>query len=69
MKLARIAYSGPDGLIPRLAVAQPEQQRVIDLARLKVEAEEKAVVARAAEAAKKVAAQTASEKPAVQRST
>jgi len=31
MKLARIAYSGPDGLIPRLAVAQPEQQRVIDL--------------------------------------
>jgi translation initiation factor IF-2 len=41
-----------------------KQQRVIDLARLKVEAEEKAVAARAAEAAKKVAAQTASEKPA-----
>jgi translation initiation factor IF-2 len=41
-----------------------KQQRVIDLARLKVEAEAKAVAARAAEAAKKVAAQTASEKPA-----
>lgn len=31
MKLARIACSGPDGLIPRLVVVQPEQQRVIDL--------------------------------------
>ena len=31
MKLARIASSGPDGLIPRLVVVQPEQQRVIDL--------------------------------------
>ena len=31
MKLARIASSGPDGLIPRLAVVQVEQQRVIDL--------------------------------------
>jgi 2-keto-4-pentenoate hydratase/2-oxohepta-3-ene-1,7-dioic acid hydratase in catechol pathway len=31
MKLARIASSGPDGLIARLAVVQPEQQRVIDL--------------------------------------
>ncbi len=31
MKLARIASSGPDGLVPRLAVVQPEQQRVIDL--------------------------------------
>ena len=41
-----------------------KQQRVIDLARLKVEAEAKAVAARAAEAAKKVAAQTASDKPA-----
>jgi len=40
-----------------------KQQRVIDLARLKVEAEAKAVAARAAEAAKKVAAQTASDKP------
>ena len=41
-----------------------KQQRVADLARLKVEAEAKAVAARAAEAAKKVAAQTASDKPA-----
>ena len=41
-----------------------KQQRVSDLARLKVEAEEKAVAARAAEAAKQVAAQTASERPA-----
>ncbi len=41
-----------------------KQQRVSDLSRLKVEAEEKAVAARAAEAAKKVAAQTASDKPA-----
>jgi 2-keto-4-pentenoate hydratase/2-oxohepta-3-ene-1,7-dioic acid hydratase in catechol pathway len=31
LKLARIAYSGPDGVIPRLVVAQPEQQQVIDL--------------------------------------
>jgi 2-keto-4-pentenoate hydratase/2-oxohepta-3-ene-1,7-dioic acid hydratase in catechol pathway len=31
MKLARIASSGPDGLVPRLAVVQPEQQQVIDL--------------------------------------
>lgn len=31
MKLGRRAYSGPDGLIPRLVVVQPEQQRVIDL--------------------------------------
>ena len=41
-----------------------KQQRIADLARLKIEAEEKAVAARAAEAAKKVAAQTASDKPA-----
>ncbi len=41
-----------------------KQQRVADLARLKIEAEEKAVAARAAEAAKLVAAQTASERPA-----
>ncbi|MFZ4538362.1 translation initiation factor IF-2 [Propionivibrio sp.] len=41
-----------------------KQQRIDDLARLKIDAEEKAVAARAAEAAKKVAAQTASEKPA-----
>ena len=41
-----------------------KQQRVADLARLKIEAEEKAVAARGAEAAKKVAAQTASDKPA-----
>jgi 2-keto-4-pentenoate hydratase/2-oxohepta-3-ene-1,7-dioic acid hydratase in catechol pathway len=32
MKLARIAYSSPDGIVPRLVVVQPEQQRVIDLA-------------------------------------
>ncbi|MBK7356680.1 translation initiation factor IF-2 [Propionivibrio sp.] len=41
-----------------------KQQRIDDLARLKIEAEEKAVAARAAEAAKKIAAQTASDKPA-----
>ncbi|HRC61467.1 MAG TPA: translation initiation factor IF-2 [Candidatus Propionivibrio aalborgensis] len=41
-----------------------KQQRVDDLVRLKLEAEEKAVAARAAEAAKKLAAQTASDKPA-----
>ena len=41
-----------------------KQQRVADLARLKIEAEAKAVAARTAEAAKKVAAQTASDKPA-----
>ncbi|MEI7611794.1 MAG: translation initiation factor IF-2, partial [Betaproteobacteria bacterium] len=41
-----------------------KQQRIADLARLKIEAEEKAVAARAAEAAKQVAAQTASDKPA-----
>ena len=41
-----------------------KQQRIADLARLKVEAETKAVAARAAEAAKVVAAQTASDKPA-----
>ena len=41
-----------------------KQQRVADLARLKIEAEEKAVAARAAESGKKVAAQTASDKPA-----
>jgi translation initiation factor IF-2 len=40
-----------------------KQQRVTDLARLKIEAEEKAVAARAAEAAKQLAAQTASERP------
>ena len=41
-----------------------KQQRATDLARLKVEAEQKAVVAKAAEAAKKaVAAKTSSEKP------
>ncbi|WP_301100924.1 translation initiation factor IF-2 [Propionivibrio sp.] len=40
-----------------------KQQRIAALARLKIEAEEKAVAARVAEAAKKVAAQTASEKP------
>jgi translation initiation factor IF-2 len=40
-----------------------KQQRVADLARLKIEAEEKAVAARAAEAAKQVAAQTATERP------
>ena len=32
MKLARIARTGPDGVIPRLVAVQPEQQRVIDLA-------------------------------------
>ena len=31
MKLARIARTSPDGPLPRLVVAQPEQQRVIDL--------------------------------------
>jgi 2-keto-4-pentenoate hydratase/2-oxohepta-3-ene-1,7-dioic acid hydratase in catechol pathway len=31
MKLGRISVKGPDGPIPRLVVAQPEQQRVIDL--------------------------------------
>lgn len=31
MKLGRIAMDGPDGAIPRLVAAQPEQQRVIDL--------------------------------------
>ena len=40
-----------------------KQQRIADLARLKIEAEEKAVAARAAEAAKQAAAQTASDKP------
>jgi 2-keto-4-pentenoate hydratase/2-oxohepta-3-ene-1,7-dioic acid hydratase in catechol pathway len=32
MKLARIAYSSPDGIIPRIVAVQLEQQRVIDLA-------------------------------------
>ena len=32
MKLARIARTGPDGVIPRLVAVEPEQQRVIDLA-------------------------------------
>src|SRR5258708_19527470 len=32
MKLARIARTSPDGVIPRLVAVQPEQQRVIDLA-------------------------------------
>ena len=41
-----------------------KQQRIADLARLKREAEEKAVAARTAEAAKILAAQTASDKPA-----
>ena len=41
-----------------------KQQRIADLARLKVDAETKAVAAKAAEAAKLVAAQTASDKPA-----
>ncbi|MEO8411586.1 MAG: translation initiation factor IF-2, partial [Propionivibrio sp.] len=41
-----------------------KQQRSADLVRLKLEAEQKATVARAAETAKKVAAQTASDKPA-----
>jgi translation initiation factor IF-2 len=40
-----------------------KQQRAADLVRLKKDAEEKAVVARAAEAAKQVAAKTASGKP------
>jgi 2-keto-4-pentenoate hydratase/2-oxohepta-3-ene-1,7-dioic acid hydratase in catechol pathway len=31
MKLGRMAVNGPDGAIPRLVVAQPDQQRVIDL--------------------------------------
>ncbi|MCB1931683.1 MAG: translation initiation factor IF-2 [Candidatus Accumulibacter sp.] len=41
-----------------------KQQRVIDLARLKQDAEEKALAAKAAGVAKQVAAQTASERPA-----
>jgi translation initiation factor IF-2 len=41
-----------------------KQRRASELVRLKLEAEEKAVAARAAEAAKQVAAQTASDKPA-----
>ncbi|MBL8413674.1 MAG: translation initiation factor IF-2 [Propionivibrio sp.] len=41
-----------------------KKQHIDDLARLKIEAEEKAVAARAAEAAKKVAVQTATDKPA-----
>ena len=41
-----------------------KQQRAANLVRMKVEAEEKAIAARDAEAAKKLAAQTASEKPA-----
>jgi 2-keto-4-pentenoate hydratase/2-oxohepta-3-ene-1,7-dioic acid hydratase in catechol pathway len=32
MKLARIARTGPDGVIPRLVAVEPERQRVIDLA-------------------------------------
>jgi 2-keto-4-pentenoate hydratase/2-oxohepta-3-ene-1,7-dioic acid hydratase in catechol pathway len=32
MKLARMAYNGPDGVVPRLVVVQPERRRVIDLA-------------------------------------
>ncbi len=31
MKLGRMAVHGPDGMMPRLVVAQPEQQQVIDL--------------------------------------
>lgn len=31
MKFARRAYNSPDGIIPRLVVVQPEQQRAIDL--------------------------------------
>lgn len=31
MKLARMAWNTPDGVIPRLVVVQPEQQRIIDL--------------------------------------
>ena len=41
-----------------------KQQRSADLVRLKIEAEEKAVAAKAAEAAKQVAAQTATDRPA-----
>lgn len=33
MKFGRISRESPDGLIPRLVVAEPEQGRVIDLAR------------------------------------
>lgn len=32
MKIASVAYNGPDGTIPRLVVVQPERKRVIDLA-------------------------------------
>jgi len=32
MKLARIAHTSPDGIIPRLVAVQPDQKRVIDLA-------------------------------------
>jgi hypothetical protein len=32
VKFARIACNSPDGIMPRLVVVQPEQQRVIDLA-------------------------------------
>ena len=32
MKLARIAFTGPDGLLPRLVAVLPEQGRAIDLA-------------------------------------
>ena len=41
-----------------------KQQRIVDLARLKQDAEDKAVAAKAAGIAKQVAAQTASERPA-----
>jgi translation initiation factor IF-2 len=41
-----------------------KQQRSADLVRLKIEAEEKAVAAKAAEVAKQVAAQTATDRPA-----
>ena len=41
-----------------------KQQRIVDLARLKQDAEDKAVAAKAAVIAKQVAAQTASERPA-----
>jgi translation initiation factor IF-2 len=41
-----------------------KQQRSADLVRLKLEAEEKAVAAKAAEAAKQIAAQTATDRPA-----
>ncbi len=44
-----------------------KQQRMADIARLKQEAEEKAVAARAAEAAKQAVAQTASDRPAEER--